>query len=114
MSNETSDIVETSGDTPSDRDMIQTAEALEEAAHRLRSANISANCNDVNSLLNDVKLQVLRIKREVSNGYGKDETDYQKKIEPVEQVIITHPIPSILIAAGIGVLIGMLLFKNRD
>jgi ElaB/YqjD/DUF883 family membrane-anchored ribosome-binding protein len=29
-------------------------------------------------------------------------------------MIIDHPIPSVLIAVGIGALIGMLLFKGRD
>ena len=46
--------------------------------------------------------------------YQKIEADYHKRVEPVEHIIIDHPIPSVLIAAGIGALIGMLLFKVRD
>lgn len=114
MSNETSDNLVTAGVTPADSYKIQTAEALEEAARRLRSADRSANSDDVRALLDDVEFQVRRIKTEVSNGYEKVEADYHKKIEPVERIIIDHPIPSVLIAAGVGVLIGMLLFKNRD
>jgi ElaB/YqjD/DUF883 family membrane-anchored ribosome-binding protein len=39
------------------------------------------------------------------------EADYHKKAEPVEHIITDHPIPSVLIAAGIGALIGMLILK---
>jgi ElaB/YqjD/DUF883 family membrane-anchored ribosome-binding protein len=39
------------------------------------------------------------------------EADYHKKAAPVERIITDHPIPSVLIAAGIGALIGMLISK---
>ncbi len=42
------------------------------------------------------------------------EAGYHKAVEPVEAVIIDHPIPSVLVAAGLGVLLGMFIFKSRD
>lgn len=114
MSNDTSDNTGTHGVIHADSYKIQTAEALEAAARRLRSADISANSDDVKSLLNDVELRVRQIKTEVSDGVEKVEEAYHKKVEPVEHIIIDHPIPAVLVAAGIGVLIGMLLFRNRD
>ena len=32
----------------------------------------------------------------------ENEADYHKRVEPVEHIIIDHPIPSVLIATGIG------------
>ncbi len=114
MSTETSDNTGIAGITSSDRYKIQTAEVLEEAARRLRSSDISANRDDVRHLLRDVESRVNQLKTDVNAGYEKIEADYHKKVEPVEQIIKEHPIPAVLIAAGIGVLIGMLLFKSRD
>lgn len=114
MSNETADKMVTMGVASADSYKIQTAEALEEAARRLRSADVSAKGEDVRNILNDVESRVNRLKTEVSAGYEKIEADYHKKVEPVEHIIIDHPIPAVLIAAGIGVLIGMLIFKSRD
>ncbi|MFA6226714.1 MAG: hypothetical protein WC620_11225 [Methanoregula sp.] len=114
MSNETADQMVTVGVASADRYKIQTAEALEEAARRLRSADVSAKGEDVRTLLNDVESRVHRIKADVSAGYERIEADYHKKIEPVEHIIIEHPIPAVLITAGVGVLIGMLIFRNRD
>ena len=54
------------------------------------------------------------VQAEIGIKYQKIEADYHKRVEPVEHIIIDHPIPSVLIAAGIGALIGMLLFKVRD
>ena len=114
MSNETADKMVTMGVASADSYKIQTAEALEEAARRLRSADVSAKGEDVRHILNDVESRVNRLKTEVSAGYERIEADYHKKVEPVEHIIIDHPIPAVLIAAGIGVLIGMLIFKSRD
>ena len=93
---------------------IQTAEALEEAARKLRSVDVSEKGEDVRHILSDVESRVNQLKAEVSAGYERIEADYHKKVEPVENIIIEHPIPAVLIAAGIGVLIGMLIFKSRD
>ena len=38
---------------------------------------------------------------------------YAAKVEPVEKVIIEHPIPSVLVAAGAGLLLGALIYKLK-
>ena len=94
---------------------IQTAEALEEAARKLRSADLSSRGDDVRYILHDVEDRVNQLKAEVGVRDQKiEEACYHKKVEPVEDIIVDHPIPSVLVAAGIGALIGMLLFKGRD
>jgi ElaB/YqjD/DUF883 family membrane-anchored ribosome-binding protein len=114
MSNENADMMVTEGVARVDSYKIQTAEALEEAARRLRSADISVKNEDVRDILSDVESRVTQFKTEVGAKYQRAEADYHKKVEPVENIIIDHPIPAVLIAAGIGVLIGMLIFKSRD
>jgi ElaB/YqjD/DUF883 family membrane-anchored ribosome-binding protein len=114
MSNETADMMVTKGVARADSYKIQTAEALEEAARRLRNADVSVKEEDVRNILSDVESRVNQFKTEVGAGYHKVEADYHKTVEPVENIIIDHPIPAVLIAAGIGVLIGMLIFKSRD
>ena len=114
MSDETEDKMVTVGVARADSYMIQTADALEEAARKLRSADISVKDEDVRNILSDVESRVNQFKTEASAGYKRIEADYHKSIEPVEHIIIEHPIPAILIAAGIGVLIGMLISKSRD
>ena len=114
MSNETADRMVNTGVASADHLKIQTAEALEEAARKLRSADVSAKGEDVKHILHDVEAKVSRFKSEVGAEYQRMEADYHKRVEPVEHIIIHHPIPSVLIAAGIGVLIGMLIFKARD
>ena len=43
-----------------------------------------------------------RFRDEAGIEFKKIEAEYHKKVEPVEHIIIDHPIPSVLIAAGIG------------
>lgn len=114
MSNETADKMVTAGIARADSYKIQTAEALEEAARKLRNADVSAKGDDVRNILSNVETRVNQLKTEVGEGYARVEADYHKRVEPVEHIIIDHPIPAVLIAAGIGVLIGMLIFKSRD
>jgi ElaB/YqjD/DUF883 family membrane-anchored ribosome-binding protein len=114
MSKETADRMVNAGVASTDHLKIQTAEALEEAARKLRRADVSAKGEDVKHILHDVEDRVNQFKAEVGAEYQKIEADYHKRVEPVEHIIIDHPIPSVLIAAGIGVLIGMLIFKARD
>jgi len=114
MSNETADAVVTGGVAGTDRVKIQAAEALEEAARKLRNADMSVKGDDFRHILHDVESRVNQLKSEVSAGYERVEADYHKKVEPVEHIIIDHPIPAVLIAAGVGVLLGMLIFKSRD
>ncbi|MDP2796490.1 MAG: DUF883 C-terminal domain-containing protein [Methanoregula sp.] len=114
MSNETADKMVPVGVASMDSYKIQTAEALEEAARKLRNTDVSAKDEDVRNILNDVESRVNRFKTEVGAGYERIEADYHKKVEPVEHIISEHPLPAVLIATGIGVLIGMLIFKSRD
>jgi len=114
MSDETADRMVNTGVAGVEHLKIQTAEALEEAARRLRSADVSAKGEDVKHILHDVEGRVNRFKAAVGAGYEKIDADYHKRVEPVETIIAQHPIPAVLIAAGVGVLIGMLIFKARD
>jgi ElaB/YqjD/DUF883 family membrane-anchored ribosome-binding protein len=93
---------------------IQTAEAFEDAARKLRRADVSAKGEEVKNILHDIEHRVNLFKEEVGVECHKIEAGYNKTVEPVENVIIDHPIPSVLVAAAIGALIGMLLFKGRD
>jgi ElaB/YqjD/DUF883 family membrane-anchored ribosome-binding protein len=114
MAYESADRMVNTGVAGADQMKIQTAEALEDAARKLRSADLSSKGEDVKYILHDVEDRVNQLKAEMGAKYQKIEADYHKTVEPVEHVIIDHPIPSVLIAAGIGALIGMLLFKVRD
>ena len=93
---------------------IQTADTLEEAARKLRTADVSAKGEDVKQILQDVEDRINQFKADVGVRYHTMEADYLKRAEPVEHIIIDHPIPSVLIAVGIGALIGMLISKTRD
>ena len=93
---------------------VQTADTLEEAARKLRTADVSAKGEDVKQILQDVEDRVNQFKADVGVRYHTMEADYHKRAEPVEHSIIDHPVPSVLIAVGIGALIGMLILKTRD
>jgi ElaB/YqjD/DUF883 family membrane-anchored ribosome-binding protein len=93
---------------------IQTADALEEAARKLRTADVSAKGEHVKQILQDVEDRINQFRTDVGVRYHTMEADYHKRAEPVEHIIIDHPIPSVLIAVGIGALIGMLILKTRD
>jgi ElaB/YqjD/DUF883 family membrane-anchored ribosome-binding protein len=93
---------------------LQTAEALEEAARRLRSADISVNDDDVQDILHGVQDKVDHFKEELGTRYQEMEIEYHKQVEPVENIICDHPIPAVLVALGVGVLFGMLISKFRD
>jgi len=92
----------------------QTAEALEDAARKLRMADVSAQGEHVRQILQDVEDRINQFKADVGAGYHSMEADYHKRVEPVEHIIVDHPIPSVLIAAGIGAFIGMLIGKAHD
>jgi ElaB/YqjD/DUF883 family membrane-anchored ribosome-binding protein len=114
MSNETAERMVNAGVAGADHLKLQTAEALEDAARKLRRADVSARGEDVKQILQDVEDRVNQFKVDVGTGYHRIEESYHHGVEPVENIIIDHPIPSVLVAAGLGVLIGMLLFKGRD
>ena len=81
---------------------VQTADAREEAARKLRITDVSARGGDVKQILQDVEDRVNQFKADVGVRYHTMEADYHKRAEPVEHSIIDHPVPSVLIAVGIG------------
>jgi ElaB/YqjD/DUF883 family membrane-anchored ribosome-binding protein len=93
---------------------IQTAEALEEAARKLRSADMAMNGEDVKHILHGVQDQMDQFKEEIGAKYHDLEAEYQKNVEPVETMICDHPIPAVLVAMGLGFLFGMLICKSHD
>lgn len=93
---------------------LQTAEALEEAARKLRSADMSVHAEDVKKIMHDVEAKMDRFKEEVGEKYHEMEAEYHQKVEPVETIISDHPIPAVLVALGVGFLFGMLISKSHD
>jgi len=114
MSNDAGDRMVNAGVAGADQLKIQTAEALEDAARKLRKTDVAARGEDVKNILHDVEYRVNQFKAECGAEYDRIDAGYHQSVEPVENIIIEHPLPSVLVAAGIGVLIGMLLFKTRD
>jgi len=89
----------------------QTAEALEDAARKLRIADVSAQGEHVKQILQDVEDQVYQFKKEAGIKYDEMEACFHKNMEPVETMITDHPIPAVLVAIGVGFLAGMLIRK---
>jgi ElaB/YqjD/DUF883 family membrane-anchored ribosome-binding protein len=114
MSPDTADRMVNAGVSGADHLKIQTAEALEDAARKLRRADVSAKGDEAKHILHEVEDRVNLFRAEVGAEYRHLEADYHESMEPVENIIIDHPIPSVLVAAGVGLLIGMLIFKSRD
>ena len=114
MTEDTIDRMVDKGFSDADHVKIQTAEALEEAARKLRSADMSTQSEEVKRILHDAETRIDHFKEEVGTKYHEIEADYHKKMEPVETLISDHPIPAILVAAGAGFLFGMLLGRSRD
>lgn len=79
----------------------QTADALDDAARKLRELSMTATGEDVKAVLDDAEAKILRLKG-----------DFGQKIEPVGEFIEEHPLMSIAIAAGAGLLIGALLVRR--
>jgi ElaB/YqjD/DUF883 family membrane-anchored ribosome-binding protein len=93
---------------------LRTADALEEAARKLRSADMSARGDDVKNVLHDAEERIHQFKDEVDMKFHEMEAEYHKKVEPVETIISDHPIPAVMVAMGIGFLFGMLICKSHD
>jgi len=93
---------------------LQTADALEDAARKLRNADLLTRSEDVKDILHDAETRIGQFKAEVGVKYAEMEAGYHKKMEPVETVISDHPIPAVLVAAGLGFLAGMVICKFRD
>jgi ElaB/YqjD/DUF883 family membrane-anchored ribosome-binding protein len=114
MANDTIDQMANKGFASADNLKLQTIEALEEAARKLRSADISVNNEDVKHILHGVQDKMDHFKEEIGAKYHEVEAEYQKKVEPVENIICEHPIPAVLVAVGFGFLFGMLISRSRD
>jgi ElaB/YqjD/DUF883 family membrane-anchored ribosome-binding protein len=114
MTGETIDRMVNKGYSGADHVKLQTAEALEEAARKLRSVDMSTQREDVKHILHDAEARIDQFKEEVGVKYHEMEADYHKKMEPVETIISDHPIPAVLIAIGVGFLFGMLICKSHD
>jgi len=91
----------------------QTIDALEEAARKLRNADVSVSREHVENILHGVQDQVEVYKEEIGAKYHEMEAEYHKQVEPVENIICDHPIPAVMVALGIGFLFGMLV-SRRD
>jgi len=93
---------------------IQTAEALEQAARKLRTADIATHGDEVKHVLHDVETRIHQFKEEAGVKYQEMEAEYHRKVEPVETIISDHPIPAVMVALGVGFLFGMLISKSHD
>jgi ElaB/YqjD/DUF883 family membrane-anchored ribosome-binding protein len=114
MPDNTIDRMVNKGVSGADHMKIQTADALEEAARRLRNADIAMHGDDVKAILHDAEAQIDQFKEKVGVKFDEMEARYHEKVEPVETMISDHPIPAVLIAIGVGFLFGMLICKSHD
>jgi len=114
MAEDTIDKMANKGISEADRIKNQTIEALEEAARRLRTADVTMNGEDVKNILHGVQDKMDHFKVEMGAKYHEVEAEYQKKVEPVEHIIRDHPIPAVAVAVGFGFLLGMLISRSRD
>ena len=111
MSEDMGDQIINAGVEDVDYVKIQTAEALEEAAQNLRNIDVSAKGDDIKLILHDIEDHLNQLKADINKDYKQIDKDYHKSMRPVEDVIIEHPIPSVLVAACLGALMGMLAVK---
>ncbi len=102
------------GVSGADQMKIQTADALEEAARRLRNADVATHGDDVKAILHDAEARIDQFKENVGMKFDEMEARYHEKMEPVETTISDHPIPAVLIAMGLGFLFGMLICRSHD
>jgi len=115
---------------------IKTAEALEEAAMRLRESEESMSGDEIWDFVHDVegKLQEVVPKKiaqaeeagedikkklqdaeEQLRSYAeKEHAQIEKKVQSVKSYVSENPIPAIAIAAGAGLLFGLIAAKLRD
>lgn len=85
-----------------DRIKVQTADSLEELARKLREADLSVKGDEIKAMLSDVEARIDELKADIG-----------KKVEPVEHFIVEHPLTSIMIAAGVGFMIGSVASRMR-
>lgn len=80
---------------------VQTADALEEAARKLREMSMTAKGEDIKAVLNDTGDRIDQLKAEMG-----------EKVQPVQDFVTEHPFMSIAIAVGAGLLIGALVVRR--
>lgn len=114
MTNESANRMIDAGVAGAEQVKLQAAEALEEAARRLRSADVASRGEDVRHILEDVEGRIDQFRATVGAEYEKIGEEYHRRVEPVETIISEHPIPAVLIAMGVGTLLGMLISRVRD
>lgn len=114
MPEDTIDQMVKKGVSEADHIKLQTAEALEEAARRIRAADLSKSGEDVRHILHGVQDQMDQFREKMGARYQEIEAGYHQKVEPVETMICDHPIPAVLIAIGFGFLFGMLVSRSQD
>jgi ElaB/YqjD/DUF883 family membrane-anchored ribosome-binding protein len=114
MAEDAIDKITNKGISEADHIKNQTVEALEEAARKLRNADMSMNGEDVKNILHGVQNKMDHFKEEMGTKFHEAEIEYQKKVEPVEHIIRDHPVPAVVVAVGFGFLLGMLLSRSHD
>jgi len=68
----------------------------------LQDTDVVSREEGVKEILHDVEYRVNRFKKECGVEYNRIEAGYYKRVGPVENLIIDHPIPAVMAAAGIG------------
>ena len=114
MAEDAIDTMTNKGISEADHIKNQTIQALEDAARKLRNADMSMNGEEVKNILHGVQNKMDHFKEEMGAKYHEVEVEYQKKVEPVEHIIRDHPVPAVVVAVGFGFLLGMLLSRSRD
>lgn len=82
---------------------VQTADVLEETARKLREADLSIKGDEVKAMLTDAEARISMLR-----------ADVEKKVEPVETFIVDHPFASVMIAVGLGFMVGSLVASMRS
>jgi ElaB/YqjD/DUF883 family membrane-anchored ribosome-binding protein len=114
MTEDTVDRMVDKGVSGADHLKLQTADALEDAAQKLRNADIAVHGEEVKKILHDAEARINELQDEAGRKYHEIEAEYHKKVEPVETIISDHPIPAVLVAVGVGFLFGMLIGRSHD
>lgn len=112
MTENTIDRLAEKGISEADHLKNQTIDALEEAARKLRNADMSVSREHVQTILHNVQDQMDVYKEEIGAKYHEVEEKYHQQVEPVENIICEHPIPAVMVALGIGFLFGMLVSRH--
>ena len=112
MPEDTAERMADKGSAGADQLRNQTIEALEEAARKLRSADLAAGGEQIQDILYHVQDRMDQFREEMGARYEEMEDEYHRRVEPVETIICDHPIPSVLVALGLGFLFGMLIGRR--